>query len=337
VNVGEVLDQFRSDAIDYVAPYLWSDTDALRYMNDAYGMFVRLTGGIADFTTVDTAVATGTLTVTGSSGSFTSVTVNGVDILGAGVAYTTSPTVTAAALAAQINLAAAASLNPFFTASSAGEVVTLTTNPGFGEMPNGWAVASTGTCSATYTPMAGGVNAITQVAIVAGNSVGVFDKRIMRIMKAYRATDQSEIDIKAQGDMTFSRDNDYGMVRPVYMDRTLGQVRYMIIGSERGKCRWVQVPLINDTAQLYVFRKSLVNIDPTAPDLAFEFDGVDEEHHTHLVLWMRRCAHLKQDAETFDKGKSAEFGQLFDDYCRLAKAEMDRERAKPRAVAYGGV
>lgn len=162
----------------------------------------------------------------------------GAYILGAGVAYTTSPTVTAAALAAQINLAAAASLNPFFTASSADEVVTLTTNPGFGEMPNGWAVALTGTCSATYTPTAAAFNAITQVAIVAGNAVGVFDKRIMRIMKAYRATDQSEIDIKAQGDMTFSRDNDYGMVRPVYMDRTLGQVRYMIIGSERGKCRW---------------------------------------------------------------------------------------------------
>ena len=55
MNVQELLDQFRSDAFDLALPYLWSDTDVLRYMNDAYGMFVRLTGGIGDFTTVEFA------------------------------------------------------------------------------------------------------------------------------------------------------------------------------------------------------------------------------------------------------------------------------------------
>ncbi len=334
MNVQEVFDQFRSDAVDEVAPYLWSDTDVFRYMNDAYSMFVRLTGGIADFTTQDTTVATGSLTVTGTSGTFTSVTVNDIDILGTGVGYTTSPTVTAAALVTQINSNAA---NTYFTASSLGAVVTLTTRPGYGAMPNGWVVSSTGTCTATYVAMSGGVNGVTQASIVSGTSVGAYDTRILRIMKAYRASDQGEIEIKNQGDLTFQRDNDYGRIRPIFMDTLPGPVRYMVIGSERGKCRWVQVPQINDTAQLHVYRLPIINIDPTNPDLLFEFDGVGEEHHTHLVLWMRRCAHLKQDAETFDKGKVGDFDSLFRAYCAEAKAELERGRAKPRSIVYGGI
>ena len=39
---------FRSDVVDAVAPYLWSDIEVWNYMNDAYRMFFRLTGGIPD-------------------------------------------------------------------------------------------------------------------------------------------------------------------------------------------------------------------------------------------------------------------------------------------------
>ena len=44
----ELLCAFRDDAVDDVAPYLWSDPEVYRYINDAYFMFVRLTGGIPD-------------------------------------------------------------------------------------------------------------------------------------------------------------------------------------------------------------------------------------------------------------------------------------------------
>jgi len=45
----ELYDLFRKDVVDVEQPYLWSDTEVYAYMNDAYFMFVRLTGGIADF------------------------------------------------------------------------------------------------------------------------------------------------------------------------------------------------------------------------------------------------------------------------------------------------
>ena len=46
----ELFDAFRSDVSDVSAPYLWSDSEVWRYMDDAYKMFARLTGGVPDST-----------------------------------------------------------------------------------------------------------------------------------------------------------------------------------------------------------------------------------------------------------------------------------------------
>ena len=48
-TASELIAYWRRCVLDTVKPYLWSDDDALSYANDAYNMFVRLTGGIADF------------------------------------------------------------------------------------------------------------------------------------------------------------------------------------------------------------------------------------------------------------------------------------------------
>ncbi|MDR2880841.1 MAG: hypothetical protein LBV29_02925 [Azoarcus sp.] len=50
MNSGELYAAFRSDVADTAQPYLWSDEEVFRYMADAYRMFVRDTGGIADST-----------------------------------------------------------------------------------------------------------------------------------------------------------------------------------------------------------------------------------------------------------------------------------------------
>jgi hypothetical protein len=53
---GDLYDLFRSDVNDMAAPYLWTDTEIYTYMNDAYRMFARLTGGIPDTTSAITVV-----------------------------------------------------------------------------------------------------------------------------------------------------------------------------------------------------------------------------------------------------------------------------------------
>ena len=228
MNVQELYDQFRSDMGDEASPYFWTDTDVFRYMDDAYKTFVRLTGGIADFT-----------------------------------------------------------------------------------------------------------SDLSRVDIVAGEALGTTSKLILRTMEASRVSDGGKIDVVNMTDLTFSRDNDYGKVRPVYSDTTPGTVRYMVIGAQRGLCKWVQVPMVDDVAQLYIYRLPIAKI--TSETLDFEFDEIGEEHVMHLGTWMRHKAYGKADADSFNGPLSDKFKAQFEEYCRTAKAEWDRYKYKNREVAYGGV
>lgn len=48
MDVVQLFDLFRSDVVDTVAPYLWSDDEVWEYMDDAQKEFCRRTWGIAD-------------------------------------------------------------------------------------------------------------------------------------------------------------------------------------------------------------------------------------------------------------------------------------------------
>jgi hypothetical protein len=61
VTVEDLIDEWRRRVFDTVAPYLWSDTEALIYANKAHTDFVRLIGGHRDRTSevTDLVVPTG--------------------------------------------------------------------------------------------------------------------------------------------------------------------------------------------------------------------------------------------------------------------------------------
>lgn len=104
-------------------------------------------------------LATGTVTLTGgASGSVTSITVNGVEVLGATVAFNATLTQTAADVAAQINRFKSA---PNYRASSSGAVVTIKALPGTGASVNTFAVVSTAsTITTSDANLSGGVSAV---------------------------------------------------------------------------------------------------------------------------------------------------------------------------------
>ncbi len=63
MTAGELLAVFRSEMNDDQLPYLWTDADVYRYIDDAQKMFCRNTDGIGDASTpavVDIAVIPGT-------------------------------------------------------------------------------------------------------------------------------------------------------------------------------------------------------------------------------------------------------------------------------------
>jgi hypothetical protein len=87
------------------------------------------------------------------------------------------------------------------------------------------------------------------------------------------------------------------------------------------------------TVNLSVFRLPITAITDDG-DQEFE---IDEQHHEHLLLWVKHRAYSKQDAETFDRTKAKEFDDAFRGYCARAKSEQDRLRRVPTPVAYGGI
>lgn len=104
-------------------------------------------------------LAAGSVTLdTGTGGSLDTLTVNGVEIMGAAVPFNTSLTQTAADVAAKCQ----ASLSSVdYTVTSSGAVITITARPGTGTGPNGFVVASTATTiTKTDANLAGGVAAV---------------------------------------------------------------------------------------------------------------------------------------------------------------------------------
>lgn len=86
------------------------------------------------------------------------------------------------------------------------------------------------------------------------------------------------------------------------------------------------------TLNLSVFRLPIVPITD-AGDQELE---IDSQHHEHLLMWVKHRAYGKQDAETYDKKKSADCKADFFSYCEAAKAEQNRARRVGTPVAYGG-
>jgi len=223
----DLLCVFREDVADEAVPYLWSNAEIYRYMNDAYFMFVRLTGGIPD-----------------------------------------------------------------------------------------------------------GSSSVTTLLAAAATATTPIDKSILRIRTARNVTDNNcpirVINIQDVDSMT---SDDYGVVR-YGADATLpGPVRYLISGEEEGYVRWAQLPVVDTTIHIVVERLPRFTITRDRQRL----DGVREEHHYHLLKWMRHLAYRKQDADTFDLAKSDQERDDFVAYCALATKEKGIRKHKVRVVAYGGL
>lgn len=166
-------------------------------------------------------------------------------------------------------------------------------------------------------------SASTLLAVTPGRVWVELDELILNIRSAARADDGRAIEVLNREDMA---------TRGWRFDGRTGPVRALVIGEEAHRARTYPLSSETMTIALSVFRL------PTDP-ITGENDEleIDEQHHRHLLLWMKALAYGKQDAETFDKTKRLEFDQAFRAYCGAAKLEQERARHKTRVVAYGGI
>lgn len=108
-----------------------------------------------------------------------------------------------------------------------------------------------------------------------------------------------------------------------------GPVRKLVLGMEPNKARVIDTPTADSTVNLIVYRLPLDAITATGQSLE-----IDDQHHLPLLKWARHLAHCKPDAETYDRGRAAQFKQEFELYCDQAKQEKGAREHKHRTVRF---
>ena len=178
---------------------------------------------------------------------------------------------------------------------------------------------------------------LCSIAVTGGSPYADYDPRILKLRDLRRQSDGRNVELLNFEDLMDNRTprDDYGRFTSwsgglKFSDRP-GLVTAAVVGMDANILRLLDVPQADDTLLAIVYRMPLEDITETSA--AFE---IDTAHHRHLLSWMKHLAHEKQDAETYDRGRSVEFRQKFVDYCDQAKAERERREHKYRTVAYGG-
>lgn len=216
MNTGEIISLFRTEVSDTEMPYLWSDIEVISYLNDAYTMIIRFTGGVPDST-----------------------------------------------------------------------------------------------------------SAVTSIAVPIGSKTVQIGDSIIRIMRAFRESDGEEVAVIEATDSPLVRGAN-GRLSLLRVGSSTGPVQFMVLGADRNKAALHPVPAAADTLRLQVRRIPAVKITTMADELV----DLGEEHHIHLLHWMKAKAYRKQDSETLDLGKAALSESLFLSYCEQTAFEAERFRRK---------
>lgn len=136
----------------------------------AYTGTLLCTVSLASGTHTPEVLSTGTVTLAGSSGSVTGITVNGIEVLGTTCTFVDTLTNLATLVAATIN-AYQPTAGVKYIATSSAAVVTITALPGTGTVPNGYVVSTSVSGSVTKTDVNLGTGA-AGVASVNGLTYG---------------------------------------------------------------------------------------------------------------------------------------------------------------------
>lgn len=176
-------------------------------------------------------------------------------------------------------------------------------------------------------------SAITILNVLAGAKFVAISPLILKIRDARRVADNTVLQILNIEDLQHpSTADDYGRRAPFTLHGPPGRVRGLVAGMDANRLKLIDEPTENQQIQLVVYRMPLLEI--TGANQPLE---IDAHHHRHLAHWMKHLAHQKQDAETYDRGRSDMFRAEFVAYCDTAKAEREKLEHKYRTIAYGGI
>lgn len=122
------------------------------------------------------------------------------------------------------------------------------------------------------------------------------------------------------------------LINDISFDGRTGNLRALVAGMSKNTLRAWPVPTEDVVLNMGVFRLPLKPITD-------EFDSfeIDEQHHIHLLMWMKHRAYNKHDADTYDAKLAEKYEMAFRSYCFKALAEQERARRTVGTTAYGGL
>jgi hypothetical protein len=179
-------------------------------------------------------------------------------------------------------------------------------------------------------------SAACTVAVTSGQKFSTLNPAVLEIRKAYYVTPvtgyKRELKLINLASTSSLKTWDYGVYKNASIQDIPGIVDYMVVGEERGKVRWINIPTENATVELAIARLPLTKL--SSSQLTLE---VSEEHHVYLTEWMKHLAYNKQDGDAFDPKASLAAEARFRAYCEQVFKEWERYRHTHRTVAYGGI
>lgn len=175
---------------------------------------------------------------------------------------------------------------------------------------------------------------LTQIPVSATDPWSDISPYILRIRSGQMQTARTPVEFIHEGDLASIRMQDYGFTIPVGFldDDDTGPVRAGILELTDGKIRWYKVPVADDVCKVHIYRLPYPRIKDE--NSCFE---VQEQHHLHLIKWMKYLAYSKEDAETYDASLAEKNETAFNNYVEKVKQEVSRLRHKPKQVRYGGI
>lgn len=175
---------------------------------------------------------------------------------------------------------------------------------------------------------------LTKITYKTGNQFKKYDERILRIKGAF--DEQNRILGIRNLDNFESQffEDDYGTTTTdmALDDGRTGNIRYLITDVDANEIQFYPLPDHDGFVQLYVYRRPLETITGGNDELE-----VSSQYHLNLLNWVKYLAFMKQDVETFNGTKAAEFRTAFVDGVTSARREKASREDRKRIVQYGGL
>lgn len=180
----------------------------------------------------------------------------------------------------------------------------------------------------TFCRLTGGLadatSEVARMAVTTGERYATLSPLVIKLRAAFDE-DGKKLEIINFEDLEF--DGSEGVA--LFTDVPGGEIKQLVVGMEPNQVRVINTPTADQTLSLIVYRYPLEDIEGAGQDLE-----VDAQHHLHLLKWAKHLAHLKSDAETFDRGRAAQNKAEFEQYCFMAKGEKGQREHKYRGVQF---